>query len=475
MTTGAILKASPHQMKVSMQNATHAPGQVRGFLECGAPESLLRAIFGELAAAGVAYCVMRNFDQLPHSVGTSDLDILVLPEHLELAEQAIRNALAGNAGCIVARVVARSRYLKTMGKSAGHWWGLAIDLVADVDFLGMVYTQASAIIKHAGEERGVMVANKFDAAVMGLVKELINNLKADTSYCDDARDAIITSGATQLRGLDGFDEPVRARFVACLQAKAADPVELEKIGLAMRADLRQRNRANLLKIACSEIYHRFMRVWHRPGSVVVVTGTDGSGKSTLLGRIIPVLERAFHKRVHQEHLRPNWLPAIGLALGTREALPHEPACDPHCVAPDGFWRSLLRLGYYYLDYTVGYYRKIFPLLVSRCHLVCFDRYFHDVMMDPRRMRIGLPLWMMRLVFALVPAPDLVLCLGGDPGAIYRRKPETSEAEVIRQVNSLRFYCESHHDVAVWIDTTVGPAESADMALEAIMDKLGKRN
>lgn len=457
----------PTHVAVPLENADLAEGE--------APEKLLRDLFRELNATKVRYCVMRNFDRLPHSVGSSDLDILLEPQDLETVDTAVGRALAANGGGVIARIQARSRYLKTLGRTDGRWWGLAIDLVADVDYQGMVYTRADTILAHAVDKDGIKVVAAEDAAVMGLVKELINNLEAEPEYRDDARQALLSHGAAAERAIEGFTEEVKNAFTACAADSNSSAAKYRMVGLAMRADLRRRNRARLPFIAISEIAHRFVRVWKRPGSVIVVTGTDGSGKSTILKSILPVLSRAFHRRVRIEHLRPNWMPALGVLLRQRSEAAGTPVTDPHAADPDGFLKSLFRLGYYYLDYTVGYYRKIFPLLVGRCHLVCFDRYFHDIIVDPRRMRIGLPDWILKLAFSLAPAPDLLLCLGGDPAKIFQRKPETNESEVRKQVAALNDLCKSSRHASLWVDTTCNLEESRNQALTGILETLGRRD
>jgi orotate phosphoribosyltransferase-like protein len=73
----------------------------------------------------------------------------------------------------------------------------------------------------------------------------------------------------------------------------------------------------------------------------------------------------------------------------------------------------------------------------------------------------------------VPAPDLTICLGGDPEKIYARKPETSLEEVKRQTEVLKEFA-STHKKAVWVDTTTTPEESIKAAMDAIVKMMSKR-
>ena len=95
-----------------------------------------------------------------------------------------------------------------------------------------------------------------------------------------------------------------------------------------------------------------------------------------------------------------------------------------------------------------------------------------MLIDSRRFRIKLPEKLIRLFLFFVPAPDLILCLGGDPEKIYARKPETSLEEVRRQVSALKKFCVDNNK-AVWIDTTKSVDESSDAVLAAILDRLAK--
>jgi hypothetical protein len=103
----------------------------------------------------------------------------------------------------------------------------------------------------------------------------------------------------------------------------------------------------------------------------------------------------------------------------------------------------------------------------------FDRYAYDIMLDPKRFRIKLPSWIIRLVMECMPRPDLILCLGADAAAIHQRKPELPLEEVEHQVRELKKFCHSHKR-AVWIDTGKSIDESSQDALKAILNVMSKR-
>lgn len=206
--------------------------------------------------------------------------------------------------------------------------------------------------------------------------------------------------------------------------------------------------------------------------VIVVEGTDGSGKSTIINAVTPLLESKYGC-VKYEHLRPNYISSLGVALHKRTQTEEDKrgtVTDPHSLPPSGFLGSLFRLGYYMIDYTWGYYKKVYH---SKDTIWIFDRYFYDFMLDQRRARLNLPNCFLKLCSFFVPNPDLILCLGGDPKKIYERKPETSLEEVTRQTNVLKHFCCKRKNT-VWIDTTLAPEESVRLAKEAILKMLSER-
>ena len=126
-----------------------------------------------------------------------------------------------------------------------------------------------------------------------------------------------------------------------------------------------------------------------------------------------------------------------------------------------------------IDYTFGYFKKVFPVILTKSKIFIFDRYYYDYYIDPKRAKINLPIWILKIGEVFVPKPDLILCLGGNPQKIYERKPETSLEEVTRQTNELRKFCNSHKKT-VWIDTCTDITISTNLAMEAIYNMMSKR-
>jgi len=176
----------------------------------------------------------------------------------------------------------------------------------------------------------------------------------------------------------------------------------------------------------ADAVRRFRR-WRAPTGVhVVVLGADGSGKTTLLAALGAALAPAF-RRVATRHLAPSLF---------RVVCANPPVMLPHSRPPRSLIGSLAKAAVWLLDYTVGYYAKIRPAL-ARSTLLLFDRYLVDALVDPRRYRYGGPRWLLRLVWTLIPKPDLVILLDAPVEVLRARKQEVSLDETERQRHAYR--------------------------------------
>ena len=118
--------------------------------------------------------------------------------------------------------------------------------------------------------------------------------------------------------------------------------------------------------------------------------------------------------------------------------------------------SAARLFAHFLDYWLGYWLVIRPVLARSC-LVVFDRYFDDILIDPERYRYGGPSWLARMLRLLIPKPDLMLVLDAPEEVVLSRKQEIAPEEVQHQ---RRLYSEYQNRISNgWIiDATASPQQ-----------------
>lgn len=164
------------------------------------------------------------------------------------------------------------------------------------------------------------------------------------------------------------------------------------------------------------------------GLMLTLLGPDGSGKSTVGKKLLKDLAPAFW-HTQYIHLRPE----VGVSSNGRD---NSPVVDPHGKPPRHWTTSLLKCLYYVFDYNAGYLCKIKPRLIQTS-MVVFDRYYHDLLVDPARYRYGGPLPAAKACGNFLPYPDLFLILDAPAETLHQRKQEVPLEETIRQRQAYR--------------------------------------
>ncbi len=158
------------------------------------------------------------------------------------------------------------------------------------------------------------------------------------------------------------------------------------------------------------------------GLWIAVFGPDGAGKSALIDQLAGKLDTAF-AGVKRFHFRP---------MFRGQGTDRPPVIDPHGKPPRSTLVSLCKLIYWLLDCWVGYLFTI-RRQVAGSHLVIFDRYLPDILVDPLRYRLpASSLGFARLLAAWAPRPDLCILLEVPAEVVQQRKREVLLAESQRQ-------------------------------------------
>lgn len=427
--------------------------------------NITKFLFQLIANENINYSVLRNYESLPESCGGSDLDIFVAIQDLEIFYSLLSKAAMQTESKLVS-YTADSLCPKVCYLNEKD--GIQIDVFkGSISCKGYIMVPESEIVNNTIEINSIKVLNPCFGDLIAFLKEVLNNGSCDEKYINPIKNNKEVYTKEYLTShLSIFSHKFCDVLAECIESDSYTHyfTSIVKLGLSSLGTSPKLGRNKFVKLD---------RLFHQPGYTIAVLGTDGSGKSFIINSITPILNTAFHKGVRYEHMRPNLLPSLAVLSGKKKAGETEVCSNPHAERPSGFIGSVFRLSYYWIDYTLGFLKKIFLDKALKTHLWIFDRYYYDYYIDQRRAKLHLPNWIIRLYGIFVPKPDLILCLGGDPEKIYARKPETSLEEVMRQTMILKEICQSQKR-CVWIDTTSSPQESINQAMTAIVSALSTR-
>jgi len=191
---------------------------------------------------------------------------------------------------------------------------------------------------------------------------------------------------------------------------------------------------------------------------VAFLGCDGSGKSAVIESVSRVLEGQ-GIALTRGHWRPRPFAAAGSNAGGN-------ADDPHGQSPRGFVPSILKLGWLWCNWWLGWLRG---LGAARKHgVLLFDRYHADLLVDPRRYRYGGPEVLARWASRLMPQPDLAFFLDAPPGVLLSRKNEVDLRTLEELRKSYLALCNSQPRIAV-----VDVNRALDEVVRDVLDQISR--
>ncbi|RMF59466.1 MAG: hypothetical protein D6748_06325 [Calditrichaeota bacterium] len=199
------------------------------------------------------------------------------------------------------------------------------------------------------------------------------------------------------------------------------------------------------------------------GLIVAIMGPDGAGKTALVEGLKHELSTVF-QQVEIFHFRPRIF---------HSKKPGAKVIDPHGKPLRSWETSILKLFYYMLDYILGFFLCIWPLL-RRSTLVVFDRYYYDLLVDPKRYRYGGPMGLVAVVAKLIPKPDLILILDVPVDRLLQRKQEVTR-DTLLKLRKAYVKMATTLPNAVILNGAVPAFEVVQQARGIILDWLHKQN
>jgi thymidylate kinase len=435
-----------------------------------ADEATVRAFLDGLERHCSAYCLLGAANDLPAAVH-SDIDFMVSVADFERLP-LILSSVAEAAGFRLVQALRHETtacYFVLARSEPGRVLYLHPDAAADYRRSGRTWLRAEAMLaRRRSNARGFSIPAAADNFHYYLVKS-INKERLEERQAQELGRLFSEDpqGCSEVLALR-FGRASAGRLATACTTGAWQPVF--DTARALNEEMMARVPADGLGTRVREMRRRLLR-WARPtGLWIAVLGPDGSGKSTVLAQLEGALAPGF-RRTARFHLRPRLLGGTGAGEAA--------STDPHGQRPRGIFASTLKLLYLWADYVLGYWVRVRPQLV-RSTLVLFDRYFADLLIDPMRFRHTGPRWLVRLVGALMPMPDLLLILDAHAEVLQARKQEVTVEESARQAEAYRRFAASAaaRGRAALVDAACSPdgvvSACATRALELMAKRTARR-
>jgi thymidylate kinase len=207
---------------------------------------------------------------------------------------------------------------------------------------------------------------------------------------------------------------------------------------------------------------RALREWWRPkGLLIACLGPEGSGKSSVIEALSERRLQPF-RHVHTMNLRPGVMrpDTVKASSASRRRTPR------------GRLGTVAKLMMFVADYWLGYWLQIRARLV-RATLVVSDRYFDDVLVDPRRYRMERPRAFARVLLRWIPRPELWLVFDIPSEVLSTRQTQLTAEEAARQRAEYRRLLRGHENVVV-LDAEQPLERVVSEAERAIVMQLAQR-
>ncbi|TVR11321.1 MAG: hypothetical protein EA385_01545 [Salinarimonadaceae bacterium] len=384
-----------------------------------ARRDLILRVFRALDEAGIDYCMPHGHEELPGPDG-SDVDIIIDPAipSAELSRFFVdRRALLG------VEILESRGYLQVLATSDAAA-SVAFDFAPDVTLGPMHVLSGREVLANRIRRDDVWIPQPDVEFICLLLRSLYKgSMKAQRRRRLSA--LYEQDGAGCDRRINGFFAgPDADRIVAAARRAQWDELDPQtrRLSRAMSRRAFLRHPLRTVRLGCDALARRFDRILRPSGMRVVLLGPDGAGKSTL-SEALEVPPLAVFDRTDCRGFAPKMFRRL---LRRRQG----PTDQPHALPPRSAAVSIIRAGYWLAHQTAEHAASRIDL--ARATLIIYDRHFVDILVDHKRYRYGGPLWLLSMIWSILPKPDLVLLLDAPAEVLFQRKQELSLDETDRQ-------------------------------------------
>lgn len=290
----------------------------------------------------------------------------------------------------------------------------------------------------------------------------------DNRYRDFVRAGAVEDRTVFIKALtSAFGQSMGVRLFEMAAAGRAE--EATRLTSQLRSLLRRRRYLSRpLKTLGSVASHWFCEMalhLKTPYPWIGILGPDGSGKSSVIEGLEDKLKLS-RLKIHSVH----WAPQFKKNAEVSSMV----VIDPHGRPPKSVVPSVLQLGKIVMVWWVGIIRDFIHLRAKQA-MVLSDRFYLDLLADPKRYRYGASTGLAKLAFCLIPKPDCVFVLHTDAQTILNRKQEVEPDELERQLQAYEDIAERWGKKALLVDCGMELDRVVETVLARVVSCLEKRS
>jgi thymidylate kinase len=379
---------------------------------------IFNQFFTKLNTVGIPYAITGRTGNYPDNIH-SDIDIIIPKDGFKAFWGFMRNLEKDSIDWVqtFSHEATAHYYVITLSENNKHLI-IKPDVCADYIRNGSLFLKADYLLENRVlDDRGFYVLAPEKEFVYYLLKKIDKGSLDDDQYAHLKHQWQLNPIGCMTAVIPFFTVK-NQQLVQQIFDNNSNIFELQKKMEVLKKDLHQNLNFNVSHFF-ERVLNRMVRIIKPTGLVIAFMGPDGSGKTTIINGVKKDLAEVFRQH-KQYHLFP------------KGGIETPPTINPHGQKPRGYFGSLAKLFYFLGLYSIGYWFKVYPLKIKST-LVIFDRYYHDILVDPKRYRNGTSKTWTKLIGYIIPKPDVWILLDVPGDVIQKRKAEVTPVESKRQV------------------------------------------
>lgn len=413
---------------------------------------MFEAFLVELKERKIDYILLNGYEDIAANINDSDIDILLKRKDFLIINKLLKEICKSKDWRII-QVFHHDIYAKNIFLYNNHSQEiLNLDIYGSLSRLQVPLFTEKELFYKVMSYNGFKVLNKGHEFVYYLIKKLDKNELTQEKF--QYLKEIFSSDQEQCIALTKkYFSQTHSIIENSFQSGNKELINRKKI-------LEDFSKKRSLALKCNiKNFVRFLKRIIKPtGLVMAFLGSDGSGKSTII-EIIKSSNLPF-RRFEYFHLKP---------IKSKQS--SDPVSNPHEKPVYSSSKSYLKLLYLVVQYNLGWIKNIIALKIKST-LVVFDRYYDDLLVDPKRFRYGGKISIAKWVKSFFPQPDIVFVLTTSPKIIYKRKQEVEMNELTRQIEEYNSLSNSKNYYLIDVDNA--PKEIASEVIKVLANRLSSR-